>query len=262
MPSPSPRSRRTLLCAAALFAVLIPRGSAVAGEAAFGPAEAIEYRCKFLGIPVGRGQVVVGSETPVNGRTVWPIVAFARTDPVFVFYPVRDKFVTWWNPATGLTEGNDLVADEKSRVRRERLRFDRDCNKAIVIRESDGGRRQEATAEVAPGSQDILAAVFALRGRPLRVGDHEELPLYTGSQQLTLRADVDRQETVEVPAGKFEVVVLKVKAGFTGNFDSKREMRFYVTDDVRHLPVRIDADFAMGSLVLDLESYQAGLPRR
>ncbi len=230
----------------------------------FGPAEILDYSCRYLGIPVGRGQVRVGADTPLNGEMVWPIVAFARTDPLFLVYPIKDKFVTWWNPRTGLTAGNDLLADEKSKRRRERLRFVREGegNRALMTRDEDGSGREEASAQIAPGSQDILAAIFALRARPLKVGDHEEIPIYTGRSQLTLRADVERRETLEVPAGTFAAVVLKVQTGFTGEFEEKRALRIFMTDDPRHIPVRVDAHFAIGTLAIDLVGYQKGLTDR
>jgi hypothetical protein len=257
------RALRALLLAA--LASLMPlSGTALAEdlERPFGPAETLDYTCRYLGIPVGRGQIRVGTATPVNGQRVWPIVAFARTDPLFVMYPIKDKFVTWWDPRTGLTVGNDLLADEQGKRRRERLRFERERNKAFVTRDNETGGREEATAEIAPGSQDILAAIFALRARPLKVGDHEEIPIHTGRSQLTLRAEVERTETIEVPAGTFAVVAIKVQTGFTGHFEDKRALRIFMTDDPRHVPVRIDAEFAIGSLTVDLVGYQKGITDR
>lgn len=249
------------LTAVLLLALSIP---ARAGGPAlpFGPAETLEYTCRYLGIPVGRGQILVGSDTPLDGQRVWPIVAFARTDPLFVLYPVKDKFVTWWNPKTGLTAGNDLLADEKGKRFRERLRFQRERNRAVATRERENGAVEERIVEVAPGSQDVLSALFAMRALPLKLGDHEEIPIYTGSSRVRFRADVERRESIEVPAGSFKVLVLKVQADFPGSFNSKRDIRVFVTDDERHIPVRVDAEFAIGNLVVDLASYQKGIPAR
>lgn len=257
-----PRSGAASVLAASLALAMTATSRAGEPIQAFGPAESLEYSCRYLGIPVGRGQILVGSESPLGAERVWPIVAFARTDPLFVLYPVKDKFVTWWNPKTGLTAGNDLLADEKGKRRRERLRFVRESNKAVATRERDDGAVEEQVAEVAPGSQDVLAALFAMRALPLKIGDHEEIPIYTGRARVTLRADVERRETLEVAAGTFSVVVLKVQADFTGNFDSKRAIRIFVTDDERHIPVRVDAEFAIGSLVVDLVGYQRGIAAR
>ncbi len=257
-----PRPARTVALAAALS--LVMTSAARAGETAhpFGPAESLDYTCRYLGIPVGRGQILVGSEAPLGGAKVWPIVAFARTDPLFVLYPIKDKFVTWWNPMTGLTEGNDLLADEQGKRHRERLRFQREVNKAVATRERTDGEVQERVADIAPGSQDVLAALFTMRTFSLKLGDHEEIPIFTGQDRVTLRADVERKETLQVAAGTFDVVVLKVQADFPGNFNSKRDIRIYVSDDERHIPVRVDAEFAIGNLVVDLVGYQKGIPAR
>ena len=229
-----------------------------AQERAFGPGEAVAYSCSYLGVRVGTIQVVVGSPTPVMGRSVWPIMGVGRTESFFLVYPVHDRYVAWWDPKERIPVGTDMQANENHRTRRERVRFHRGKNQATTTREKEG-KKESVDYEVHPGALDVLSALYAIRTRPLNVGDHEELPVFTGKKSFTMKVDVDRKEPVETKVGRFEAKVLKVQVGFSGKLASKREMMVHVTDDPRHLFLRLDAEFLLGSLVAELVEYEKGV---
>jgi hypothetical protein len=246
--------------AVALLAVFLASGVARAeGRRAFGPAESLTFEAAYLGLPVGRIHVVVGADTRIDGQRVWPVMAIAKTDPLFMLYPVKDKYITWWSPDSRLTLGNELLADEKNVHRRERVRFDRGGGRALTRREEDGRNRLDRVYQVPEGSMDILAALYSVRGHRLEVGDHVELPIFTGRKVFTLKIDVEGKETIETKAGRFQTKALRVAVAFSGSLASKRDLRVYVTDDQRHMPVRIDAEFLLGTLAADLVSFQTGI---
>jgi hypothetical protein len=43
-----------------------------------------------------------------------------------------------------------------------------------------------------------------------------------------------------------------------GKFQSKHDMVAYFTDDALHLPVRIEADFVLGTITAELTGYAPG----
>lgn len=256
-PTPDRRhSRRIALRAALLLPVLFAASPAFAG--AFGPAETLTYDCRYLGLTVGKLELIVGAATRMSGRDIWPVMALAKTEPLFVLYPVQDRFVTWWDPERQVTLGSEFLVNEQNKRRRERVRYARDESRAQTIRERPEGR-DEATYDVPGDAQDVLSAILAVRGRRLDVGDRVELPVFTGRKTFTLKIHVEGKEPLEVAAGKFDTKVLQVEAQFSGGLASKRAIRIYVTDDARQIPVRADAEFLFGSLVADLTSYQKGL---
>ncbi len=228
---------------------------------AFSPAETLSFECRYLGIPVGKARILVGSPTYLDNQTIWPITGIGKTNALFALYPIRDKFTTWWNPSKHLTTGNDLLAVEKHTRRRERVRFHRNNATATTIHEKEGEKKKEYQHSVPPSAQDLLAAIFMLREQRLAIGDQVEIPIFTGRRLFTLKARADRKEEIEVPAGKFNTVVLRIQVEFSGKLASKRDLNLYLTDDFRHLPVRLDAEFIVGSLVADLASYRKGVSR-
>ncbi len=226
----------------------------------FSPGELLVFRVSYLGVPVGKAASVVGAATEVEGRRVWPIVGTARTDAFYSFWPVKDRFVTWWDPAEGTTVGSEFRADHNRWRRRERIRYDRAALTASFLCEKEYAPRFEETVAVEPGTRDLVAALYTLRLRRLAVGDHEEIPVYTGKQLFPMKVDVLRAEEVEVGAGRFDAVVARVEVQFSGQAAAKR-MEIAFSNDARHLPLKLDADFLFGSVAAELHSYEKGISR-
>src|SRR6476660_5409292 len=84
-------------------------------KSVFGPGEQSTFKVQYLGMTAGTTTVTVGSDTQQWGSSVWPIVALAKTESVFRIYPVRDKFITYWDPKAQRSLGSDLFADEGSK---------------------------------------------------------------------------------------------------------------------------------------------------
>ena len=85
---------------------------------AFGPGEQIIYKVSWLGLPAGTADVTVGVETPEHPGTL-PIVTNGRSD--LVIYPIRNKIISWWDPASGRSRGLEMYQDENHKRRRVRI---------------------------------------------------------------------------------------------------------------------------------------------
>lgn len=229
-------------------------------EPVFSPGESLVFRVSYLGMSIGKAASVVGATTEVEGRKVWPIVGTAKTDPFYSFWPVKDRFVTWWDPAAGTSIGSEYRADHNHWRRRERIRYDRTALKASFLCEKEYAPRFEESVAVEPETRDIIAALYTLRGRKLAVGDHEEISVYTGKRVFPMKVDVLRAEELEVGAGTFDAVAAKVEVVFSGKAESKR-MEMWFSNDARHVPLKMDAEFLFGSVVAELQSYEKGVSR-
>jgi hypothetical protein len=189
---------------------------------------------------------------------VWPIVAVAKTDSVAGVWPIKDKFVSYWDFGTQRVLGSDMHEDENSRRRRVRVKLSEDGRSALVVKQKEGETPREATHELAEGTLDVAGATFALRNRELEVGREYAYPVFTGSRSFLMKAKVEAKETLGTEVGKQEVFRLRVYTEFSGKLASKRDMVVWMTADARHLPVRIEADLALGALVAELTGYEQG----
>ncbi len=243
-----------------LFSLLLSGSALAQGEArtAFGPGEQARYRVQYLGMTAGTAQVTVGAPMKQWGREVWPLVAVAKTESVAGVWPIKDKFVSYWHSDTQRVLGSDMLEDQNRQRRRVRVKQSDDGRSAQVVKQKEGETPREYTHELAEGTLDVAGATFALRNRALEVGKEYSYPVFTGSRSFLMKAKVEAKETLSTSLGKQEVYRLRVYTEFSGNLKSKRDMAVWLTADARHVPVRIEADLALGALVAELTEYEQG----
>lgn len=225
---------------------------------AFTPGEQTTFTVHYLGMKAGMAQVTVGAETNQWGHAVWPIVTEAKTQSMMSLYTLREHFVTYWESGKDRSIGSDLVAEEGHSRRRQRIVLDHDARTATVIKQKEGERPLETTAAIDPGTADIAAAIFALRNQPLEVGRTFEVPVFTGAKSFTLKATVEGKTTLKTALGMREVFKVRGITDFSGKFASKRDLYCYLTTDPSHLPVKLEAEFILGSIIADVTDYKAG----
>jgi Protein of unknown function (DUF3108) len=249
------RSRLLSTVLLAGFALAAP---ARAQASSFGPGEQSTYRVHWLGMTAGTTRITVGAEMEQWGRQVWPLVAIGQTESFFRAYPIRNRFISYWDAGSQTTVGSEFQQDENKDRRRVRIRLNAQDGKAEVLRQKHGDEAQQSLVDVPPGVMDVAAATFALRNKPLAVGQSYEMPIFTGSRLLTMRAEVVGTGELESPLGRRPVFKVRVETSFGGKLASRRDMFAYFTADEARVPLRIEADLVLGKVVAELTDYKEG----
>jgi len=241
---------------AILLALMMAAPAEPPAAGTFGPGEQISYQVSWLGLPAGIAEVAVGNEAPERPGS-WPIVTTGRCD--LVVYPIREKIVSWWDPASDRSRGLELYADENRKRRRMKIEFDPSTGKAHVTRQVEGEPARQSEAEVPAGAVDVASAVFFIRAARLEDGDELSLPIFTGSKLFKGTAVVEGRGPVETPLGKKEAVRVRLRTEFSGKLQA-RELRMWFSDDASHVPMRMEADFLFGPVVVEWTDYKPGRP--
>jgi len=105
---------------------------------------------------------------------------------------------------------------------------------------------------------DDVAFLYLARMVPLEVGRTYRFERYFQEDGNPVVIEVLRRETVRVPAGKFETVVLRPVIPTSGAFGEDSEAEVYITDDERRIPVQIKASLKIGSVNMYLREYDLG----
>lgn len=231
-----------------------PTGTPPAG--AFGPGEQITYKVSWLGLPAGTADVTVGAEAPERPGSL-PIVTKGQCD--LIIYPIRDRIISWWDPAAGRSRGLEMYQDENHKRRRVRIDFDGSSGKAQVVKQVEGEPARRSEVEVPAGSVDVATAVFFLRAARLAEGDVVSMPIFTGTKVFKGIARVEGRVPLETELGQVHTVRVRMTTEFSGKL-SAREVRMWFTDDEAHIPVRMEADFALGPVVVEWTDYKPGRP--
>jgi hypothetical protein len=240
----------TRIALAALTLTLAPVARAGGG---FGPGEQIDFTIDYLGVRTGEARILVGqAEGPV-----WPVITQARTGGLASIVDIREHLVSYWDSVARLPRGSDLQAIEVGDRHSDSARFDRDTGKA-TIRIVRKGRKIENTYPLDPMAQDFASAVLWLRSQPLAEDARFEIPVFTTKGTFQLLASVVGQERLTTPAGTFATWKVQVRTAFDGKFASKRDTFIWFSADENRVPVRVSAEFALGSVVVSLAAYRPG----
>jgi hypothetical protein len=115
--------------------------------------------------------------------------------------------------------------------------------------------------DVPPDHVDALTALFALRRKPLDVGERYTVPVFDQKKAYQLVGKVLRREEIATPFGeRTPTVVVKPELKTAGIFQRKGDMWIWFTDDASHVPVRMKSSIAIGSIVAELVGIDSQPP--
>jgi hypothetical protein len=219
----------------------------------FAPGETAAYQVRLGGISVGRGSMeVVGMET-ISGKATYH--ARLRLAGGIPLARVDDRFDTWID-AQGLFSRR-FKQDQKE-VRYERHRTYDFFPEARTYRRADNGEIGSLPTTL---PLDDVSFLYYARTLPLRVGDVYTIERYFNPAGNPVVLRVLRRETITVPAGRFETVVVRPIIQTRGLFGEGGEAEVYFTDDSRRILVLLRSKVPLvGSLTMHLTSYRAGIP--
>jgi hypothetical protein len=105
---------------------------------------------------------------------------------------------------------------------------------------------------------DDTSFLYFVRTLDLEPGKEYEFHNYWNPEGNPVRIQVLRRETVRVPAGRFETVVLQPLIRTSGMFSEGGEAEVYISDDDARILVMLRARVSFGSLRLELQEYVPG----
>jgi hypothetical protein len=100
--------------------------------------------------------------------------------------------------------------------------------------------------------------MYFVRTIPLEIGQTYSFNRYFRPDRNPVQIRVLRKETVSVPAGKFETIVIQPVIKSKGIFSEKGHAEMWLTNDSRRLLVQMKTDLSIGSLNLYLRGYVPG----
>ena len=266
MSLPRPRRWRAALCAtlAACLAVTLvtlaagaPRRPAASFAFAPPPAPAPEpggvlhYRAYWRLLPAA---VATLRWNQVNGQRQISFTADS-IGVVSLFYPVRDRMVSNYDPSTFCTTSVDNHKLEGRRQLHTRIRYDPGRHRMVLDETNPAGDPPAVkhVVQTIPGCVlDLFSALDYARSQPLHVGDSYTIPVNEGGKTEQVKLTVDLRETVATPAGSFRTVRAEPTVFGNSVFHRPGRMWIWFTDDARHLPVQVKATVSWGTVLVQL----------
>jgi hypothetical protein len=220
----------------------------------FGPGESCTFAVGYGLIDAGEAILTVEGVFDYYGSTVYHLRTRARSNRFFsAIFKVRDQ-------ADSYMDVHDLHSRYFNKHLREgqfrrdvEIHFDHEQGKAYF----PNGRENEVPA----GVQDVLSAFFRVRAMELIDGAELALPTHGDGELYDLKVIVHGREMLETILGNRRCIKLQPMMVDEGLFQHKGDLFVWLTDDERRVPVRVQANIAVGAIEARLSAYSPPDPR-
>ncbi len=157
-------------------------------------------------------------------------------------YPVNDQINSYVDPTTLLPFRTELrLSEGKYHTIRG---YNLDQNRGAAV--SDTQER----IDIPVGTHDLISAVYALRTFDLSPTKRNAISIMAPTQPRTLFIKSERRETIEI--GSQKITALLVTLTTDDPQSDRLQIRMWIGDDARHLPLRIAAVTQRGAVRADL----------
>jgi Protein of unknown function (DUF3108) len=216
------------------------------------PQESLEYSISLLGIPAGMATMETTPFTLADGRSVLQFNSTAKSnDFISLFFPVHNVVNSTVNAQTLLPL--HLVFQRREGKRHEDfdITFDHDAQQVTILKKGD-----LRTMAIPAGTHDGLSCLYYLRQKPKLIPGHSVfLTIHHDKNNYEVEVQVETIETVQGPWGEVEAIRLVAIMPFRGIFLNEGNIRFWLTNDVNRVPVKMEARVIVGSVQATLETW-------
>lgn len=218
--------------------------------ASFRIPERLVYDLTWAGIKAGTASLEV---QPYENRL--KIISTAQSAQwVSVFYTVNDRIEStlYKNPtfsSIGQPEQYRVKIREGRHRRDKEVIFDLANSKALY---KDYLKNESREFQLPPFVFDPVSSFFYLRTRQLVVGKSTFVSIFDSKKVWNVEVQVLRNERITIPMGTFNTIVVKPLMKSEGIFYSKGEIFIWLTDDEKHIPVKLQSKVAVGHITATL----------
>jgi len=208
--------------------------------------EKLVYDLKWMGIKAGTASIEI-----INEEDTTKIISQAHSAKfISLFYKVEDRIESTLSQGSSLSPiGQPITYRVKIREGKHRrdkeVIFDHGKGKALYF---DYLNNEEEAFEVPSPVFDPVSGFYYFRTLELVIGEPVYITVFDNKKIWDVEVQVLRKETVTLPAGTFNTIVVKPLLKSEGIFSKKGEVFIWLTDDEKHIPVLVKLKVKIGSV--------------
>ena len=211
--------------------------------------ERAEYQVKVGTLDAGTGVMEALGREPVDGHDALHVVL--RIEGGLGPLRIDDRFESWIDAASWTEKSNlfsrRFVQDQRELGNRRQRDYALSPERKQYRRADTGETLPLATDR----PLDDVSVLYYARTLPLKLGDVYTIDRYFKTDANPIVIRVLRRETVTVPAGTFQTIVVRPIIKTSGLFGEGGQAELFFTDDERHTLVQMRSSVPLiGSLSL------------
>ena len=229
-------------CAAQDATAVIRSTAPLDHPAPFAIGERLQYSVSFGRLHVGSATMLLIGRDTTRGRVTWN--AMFSVSGGFSFFSVHDSTVSWFEP---LTFNSLRFVQELREPRYHASRyFD------IYPERQTFRQRGELESPSVADAMDDVSFVYFARTLRLEPGQCYELRRYFRPDGNPVVIRVVRRDTLTVPAGTFNAIVLQPELTTSGIFSKNGRAQLWLSDDSARVLLQLKSQLSFGSINLYL----------
>jgi hypothetical protein len=236
------------------FGISIQVGKA---QDAFKDGEWLSFKIKYGWFNASSASLSINSDT-LDGKNVYHIIGYGKSTGLLdVFFKVRDRYETYIDTGEVLPYKFIRDTNEGGYTKDKVIRFNHINNIATV---SDKKHDTVHKHSFMKNSQDMISSLYYLRnkvdGDNLKKGDEIQLNMFFDEENFDFKIKYLGKEVIETKFGDVRCLVFKpyVKSGRV--FKEQESVTVWISDDKNKIPIQIEAELAVGSLVAKLDNFK------
>ena len=191
----------------------------------------------------------VKGSVPIQDRPTLTLLINAKTSSfVSTFYPVENRVESAID--AGTLSPHRMVFHRREGKRKNDFDVTFHHPEGTVTSIKDGVAN---TLGIPPGTQDAISCLYYLRSLPsLRPGSSLAMTVHHDQKNYRLEVQIEAVEKVKGPWGEVEALRVLAIMPFQGIFLNEGNIRVWLTNDARRVPVMMKAKVIIGSIVARL----------
>lgn len=208
------------------------------------------YNALGLYVNAGTANFSVTTEK-LNNKPVYHIIGTGVTNSKYDWiFKVRDRYETFIDTSNLLPYKFIRNVDEGGYKKYENISFNHTANTALST---------EGVYKVPSCIQDVVSSMYYSRNIDFdkyKPGDKIPFTIFLDNEVYNMYIRYQGKETIKTRYGKFRAIVFKPLLVKGTLFEGGEKMTVYVSDDQNKVPLRIESPLLVGSVKVDLMSYQ------
>jgi hypothetical protein len=251
---------KTLTAILGLFLALSGAALADGDEAIpFSVGEKLTYQIFWGPFVVGRATLEVAGINPVDGHDCYHLIAKAKTSGLIEWLFPVDSIAESWLDREGLFSRHyHEDRTEGKHHRKTDTHYDYATKETITINQVNGHeRRTPLNLHVL----DVVSSLYCVRTQKLMIDAEQSMIINSGETNYTVIIRPDLRKTMWVrPLGDVQALRIEPTPTLDVISANNGHMWFWISDDLRRLPLLVNSELKFGNAKLILFSITPGKP--
>jgi hypothetical protein len=225
-------------------------------QSAYKDGEWLSFKIKYGWFNTSKATLEV-RKTRLNNKDVNHIIGNGKSVGLLdVFFKVRDRYETYINQDE-LPVKFVRKIDEGGYKKDKELYFNHNSRRVKVIDHKSGTTE---SFDFKYNTQDMLSAFYKLRNsidiETLKVGQEFRLNMFFDNENYDFKTKFLGYEVLDSKFGRVACLKFRPYVKAERIFEAQESLTFWITADQNKIPLKIEAELAVGSLTAELDGFK------